>query len=81
MPFFTMETLLKHCQDRIDEMLDAVKQAAENNPLIIVADSIAVTIISSIESVLDLTRRGITVIEALELDRKELNNIHALYIL
>lgn len=64
---------------RLEEMLESVKEACGRSQVVMIVDLYSIRVLSSIVSVLDLTSRGVTVIEKLELKRKPFPDLDALY--
>lgn len=72
-------TLAESAKDRLKEMLNAVKQAAQCEFFVLIVDDETVSTISSIMAMSEITDYGVALVENIAKPRQPLPNLDAAY--
>jgi hypothetical protein len=76
-----MTSLRDDCKERLKVAFDSVRATSNTVTFILVVDKQALKVLSNTIKMMELINYGITIVEKLELKRKRISNIEAVYLI
>lgn len=76
-----MTSLRDDCKERLKVAFDSVRAVSNTLTFILIVDNHGLKVLSNTIKMMELINYGITIVERLELKRKRINNIEAVYLI